>query len=52
LGEQQKRHDEERMEYLGEYGIKIIRFRNEQIIRAMTEVLNSIDEEAIKRCEK
>jgi very-short-patch-repair endonuclease len=52
LGERQKRYDQERTEYLAEYGIKIIRFTNDQIIKAMTEVLMSIEEEATKRSKR
>ncbi len=52
LGEQQKKYDQERTEYLAEYGIKIIRFTNDQIIKAMTEVLMSIEEEATKRSKR
>ena len=52
LGEQQKRYDQERTEYLAEYGIKIIRFTNDQIIKAMTEVLMAIEVEATKRSKR
>ncbi len=52
LGEQQKKHDDQRTEYLAEYGIKILRFKNEEIIELMTRVLNSIEEEATKRIER
>ena len=48
LGERQKQYYQERTEYLAEYGIKIIRFTNDQIIKAITEVLRSTEEEATK----
>jgi very-short-patch-repair endonuclease len=52
LGERQKRYDQERTEYLAEYGIKIIRFTNDHIIKAMTEVLMAIEVEATKRSKR
>ena len=52
LGEQQKKHDQQRTEYLAEYGIKIIRFKNDQIVKTIAEVLKSIEEEATKRSER
>ncbi|MCA4897015.1 MAG: endonuclease domain-containing protein [Cytophagales bacterium] len=52
LGERQKRYDQERTEYLAEYGIKILRFKNEEIINTIMEVLNTIEKEATKRIKR
>lgn len=46
LKEDQKKYDRLRTDFLAEYGIKIIRFTNDQVIGKMKEVLNSIKEEA------
>jgi len=42
LGVEQKKYDQQRSEYLAEYGIRIIRFTNDQVINNMKEVLNLI----------
>jgi very-short-patch-repair endonuclease len=47
--EEQMKYDQQRSEYLEEYGIKIIRFTNDQIIDCMKEVLNTIKETANQR---
>jgi very-short-patch-repair endonuclease len=52
LSEQQRKYDLGRTEYLAEYGIKILRFKNEDIINTIIEVLNTIEKEATKRIER
>lgn len=47
--DEQKNYDRLRTDFLAEYGIKIIRFTNDQVINKMKEVLSSIKEEAGKR---
>lgn len=47
--EEQTKYDQQRSEYLEEYGIKIIRFTNDKIINCMKEVLNTIKETANQR---
>lgn len=49
LSIEQKKYDQQRTENLAKYGIKIIRFRNDQVISNMKEVLNSIQETANQR---
>jgi len=49
LGVDQSKYDQQRSEYLAEYGIKIIRFTNDQVISNMREVLDSIKESANQR---
>jgi very-short-patch-repair endonuclease len=44
LNQDQKKYDQLRTDFLAEYGIKIIRFTNDQVINKMKEVLNSIKE--------
>lgn len=46
---EQLKYDQQRSEYLEEYGIKIIRFTNDQIINCKKEVLNTIRETANQR---
>jgi very-short-patch-repair endonuclease len=46
LSVEQRKYDQERSEYLAEYGIKVIRFTNDQVINDMNAVLNSIKEAA------
>jgi very-short-patch-repair endonuclease len=52
LSEQQRKYDLERTKYLAEYGIKILRFTNEEIINTIIEVLNTSEKEATKRIER
>ncbi len=46
---EQLKYDQQRSEYLEEYGIKIIRFTNDQVINWMKDVLNTIKETANQR---
>ena len=48
---EQKEYDEQRTQYLNEFGIEIIRFSNEVVINKMEEVLNRIKEVSVKRIE-
>ncbi len=47
--EEQTKYGQQRSAYLEEYGIKIIRFRNDKIINEMKYVLNAINESANQR---
>ena len=49
LQEKQIKYDADRSNHLAEYGIKIIRFKNEEVLEHMSDVLNSIVDESIKR---
>lgn len=46
IRKEQIKYDQQRSEYLAEYGIKVIRFTNDQVISNMKEVLNLIKEAA------
>jgi very-short-patch-repair endonuclease len=46
LNEEQKNYDQQRTEYLAEFGIRIIRFKNEKVKNDISKVLNKISEEA------
>lgn len=47
-GSEQKKYDDARSQYLNEFGIKIIRFTNEEVLHAMNEVLGKIKIECRK----
>lgn len=49
MKKEQIMYDQQRSEYLAEYGIKIIRFTNDQVSSRMNEVLNFIKKSAIQR---
>jgi very-short-patch-repair endonuclease len=49
LNKEQAEFDKQRTEYLAEFGIKIIRFTNEQVLKEIQEVLNIISKEAMAR---
>jgi len=49
LEKEQQEYDNQRTEYLAEYGIKIIRFRNHQVLNTISDVLSIISKEAMAR---
>jgi very-short-patch-repair endonuclease len=49
LNEEQRNFDQQRTEYLAEFGIRIIRFKNNEVINNSINVLNKISEEAKSR---
>jgi very-short-patch-repair endonuclease len=49
LIKEQADFDKQRTEYLAEFGVKIIRFTNDQVLKNIREVLNMISIEATER---
>jgi very-short-patch-repair endonuclease len=49
FNKEQAEFDKQRSEYLSEFSIKIIRFTNDQVLKEIQEVLNTISQEAMKR---
>jgi very-short-patch-repair endonuclease len=45
LNEEQRNFDQQRTEYLAEFGIRIVRFKNDDVINDIKKVLNIISEE-------
>jgi N-formylglutamate deformylase len=52
LDEEQKKYDQQRTEYLSEFGIKIIRFNNDSVMNDISEVLSVIKKEVHERIGK
>lgn len=49
LQEEQRKFDQQRKEYLAEFGIRIIRFKNDEVINSTGKVLKRISEDAKSR---
>ncbi len=49
LQKEQADFDKQRTEYLAEFGVKIIRFTNDQVLNTIQEVLHAISKEAMAR---
>ncbi|MDZ7647651.1 MAG: endonuclease domain-containing protein [Cytophagales bacterium] len=52
LDEEQKKYDQQRTEYLDEFGIKVIRFSNDSVMNDVPNVLGMIKREVHERIRK